>query len=115
MEKMTYKMALSYVLDNCETPADVREKLVNLLESVSKKSSSSSDRPSKKQAENQPLMDTLLEAMTFENQTVSDFIKQIPAFKEFSNQKVSYLANSLAKEGKVVKEIIKGKTYFHLA
>ena len=115
MEKMTYKMAITYALDNCELPNEIREKLEALRESISKKSASSSGKPSKKQVENQPLIEKAFEAVTFENQTVSDILKQVPEFAEFSNQKVSYLLNSLAKEKRIIKEVIKGKTYFHLA
>ena len=40
--KVTQKMALGYVLENCEVPADIKEKLEKMLEQVEKKASSGS-------------------------------------------------------------------------
>lgn len=44
--------------------------------------------------------------------TISDLIKEVDGFVEFSNQKVSALCNALAKDGKIQRAVVGRKTYF---
>lgn len=44
--------------------------------------------------------------------TVSELIKEIPAFADFSNQKVSALCNALSKDGKIQRIETSRKTFF---
>lgn len=44
--------------------------------------------------------------------TVTDLIKEVDGFADFSNQKVSALCNALAKDGKIQRAVIGRKTYF---
>lgn len=44
--------------------------------------------------------------------TVSELIKEIPAFTDFSNQKVSALCNALAKDSKIQRIETSRKTFF---
>lgn len=44
--------------------------------------------------------------------TVTDLIKEVDDFADFSNQKVSALCNALAKNGKIQRAVVGRKTYF---
>lgn len=44
--------------------------------------------------------------------TVTDLIKEVDGFAEFSNQKVSALCNALAKDGKIQRAVVGRKTMF---
>lgn len=44
--------------------------------------------------------------------TVTDLIKEVDGFADFSNQKVSALCNALAKDGKIQRAVVGRKTYF---
>lgn len=117
MTKMTYVNALSYVLEKCEMPADVREKLDALKEQQVKRNSSDSGKPTKKQAENVALADALFEVMKRVNKpcTVSEYMAQDETFGAMTNQKVSALMRVLESSGKVVKTTEKRKSYFAVA
>lgn len=44
--------------------------------------------------------------------TVTDLIKEVDGFADFSNQKVSALCNALAKDGKIQRAVVGRKTMF---
>ena len=44
--------------------------------------------------------------------TITDLIKEVDDFADFSNQKVSALCNALAKDGKIQRAVVGRKTYF---
>ena len=111
MEKMTNKKALQFVLDNCIVPDEVQEKLVKMIEQLDKKSSNPK-KPTKAQIENEGYMELILNAMTAEGQTVSELMKTIPEFEDFSNQKVAALVKKLVDAEKIVKTVEKGRSYF---
>lgn len=111
MEKMTNKKALRFVLDNCIVPDEVQEKLVKMIEQLDKKSSNPK-KPTKTQIENESYMELILNAMTAEGQTVSELMKKIPEFEDFSNQKVAALVKKLVDAEKIVKTVEKGRSYF---
>ena len=46
------------------------------------------------------------------NYTISDINKTFSCCTDLTNQKVTSLVNALVKEGKVEREIIKGRSYF---
>ena len=49
-----------------------------------------------------------------ERYTVTELIKGIETIADYSNQKISALLSQLVKDGKVVRTVEKGKTYFAL-
>ena len=114
MEKMTNKKALQFVLDNCIVPDEVQEKLVKMIEQLDKKSSNPK-KPTKTQIENESYMELILNAMSEEGQTVSELMKKIPEFEDFSNQKVAALVKKLVDAEKIVKTVEKGRSYFSKA
>lgn len=111
MEKMTNKKALEFVLNNCIVPQEVSEKLEKMIEQLDKKSSAPK-KPTKTQVENEGYMTLIMEALTEEGQTVSELMKKIPEFEDFSNQKVAALVKKLVDAGKIEKVVVKGRSYF---
>lgn len=112
-EKMTNKKALVYVIENCEVPSEVKEKVEKMIEALDKKSSNRSTKPSKTQEANAELKAILTDFMANnEKMTVSETIKNCSAVSDLSNQKVSRLLNDLVKDGVLDKNVEKGKTYF---
>lgn len=113
--KVTQKMALGYVLENCEVPADIKEKLEKMLEQVEKKASSGSKSMSATQKANAELAEKIVGEME-ENRlyTVTEMLKVLPclAEEEYTNQKISAIMSNLVKEGKVERVIDKRKSYF---
>lgn len=111
MMKMTNKNALAYVVANCEVPVEVKEKLEGMIAQLEKKSSSDR-KPSKTQIENEGYKSLIMDIMSDELMTVTDIMKAVPEFADFSNQKVAALVKSLLTEGKVTKTTEKGRSYF---
>ena len=113
MTKMTYAVALSHVLANCELPEDVREKLVALNESLAKKVSAEK-KPTKTQQENSELADALYTDLLACGKalTVSDMLAEFECVKGMSNQKVSALVRKLKDAGKVEKTVEGRKSLF---
>ena len=113
MTKMTYAVALSHVLANCELPNDVREKLVALNESLVKKASSEK-KPTKTQQENAEVANVLYDEMLACGKalTVSDMLAEFECVKGMSNQKVSALVRKLKDAGKVEKTVEGRKSLF---
>lgn len=114
-KKLTNKSALFYVLENCEIPADVKEKLEKMIESLEKKSSSNGERKmTQTQKDNMVYIDILLNHLS-QNQgkTITECLKEVPEFKEFSNQKLSALMKKLVDSGQVEKRIEKNRSVFY--
>lgn len=117
MEKMTNLKAVAYVLENCELPTDVREKMEKIQASFEKKSSGER-KPTATQQANEGIKDTILVFMEEQPNrlfTISELIKECADLAEFSNQKVSALITQLVSVNKVVKTVEKRKSYFKIA
>lgn len=112
MEKLTNAKALGFVLDNCEIPADVREKIENIKASIEKKNakgSSGSRKPSAKQLENARLKEVVHSALLgAEPMTVTQIIGFVPELSGFSTQKVTPLLTS----DLYTKEKVKGSNFY---
>jgi hypothetical protein len=117
--KMTNKVALQYVLANCELPADVKEKVEKMLVQVEKKNSSKSEgKLTPTQVANEGIKAEILDFMADNPDTVytiSEMLKKIPACAELANQKVSALVRQLVLEGKVKRIEEQRHTYFQYA
>ena len=117
-KKMTNAMALEIALEvmketDAEKYAEVIEKLDKMLAQVNKKSSANR-KPTATQLENEGLREKIVEYLknTGKRLTVSEMMKEIEGLKELSNQRVTSLATSLYKEGKINREVEKRKAYF---
>ena len=117
-KKMTNAMALEIALEvmketDAEKYAEVIEKLDKMLAQVNKKSSANR-KPTATQLENEGLREKIVEYLknTGKRLTVSEMMKEIEGLEELSNQRVTSLATSLYKEGKIDREVEKRKAYF---
>jgi len=115
-KKITKVQALTFVLDNCTLPDDVKDKIKGMINTLSKKSATK--RPSKNQAENEVLKEIVLAVVTDEGATVSEIQtrdERISPVNGISNQRVSALLRALVADNKVVKESAGKKSLFRLA
>ena len=117
--KMTYATALEMVLaiDEVKANDELAEKLTALKESVSKKSTSKSNKPNAKQKANEEIKEKLMEILFAEPTrlfTISEICK-LYTDEELSNQKVSSLIRQLVAEDKVERTEDKRKAYFSIA
>ena len=117
-KKMTNAMALEIALEvlketDAEKYTEVIEKLDKMLIQVNKKSSANR-KPTATQLENEGLRVKIAEYLTNTGKrlTVSEMMKEIEGLEELSNQRVTSLATSLYKEGKIDREVEKRKAYF---
>lgn len=117
-KKMTNAQALEIALEvlketDTEKYTEVIEKLDKMLVQVNKKSSANR-KPTATQLENEGLRAKIAEYLTNTGKrlTVSEMMKEIEGLEELSNQRVTSLATSLYKEGKIEREVEKRKAYF---
>ena len=115
--KMTQKNAIAYVLENCEVPTDVYDKLVSMKAQLEKKSNRSGERkPTKTQIANEGFKACIIDNMEKDRlYTVTELSKEIPFGEELSVQRVSALVRQLKESGKVVRIEEKRKAFFRLA
>lgn len=120
--KLTNKKALEIAITAIETSSfstsdfktdEIVEKLSKMLVQTEKKSSSER-KPTAKQEANKKLEAVILDYLNTqtEGKTVTDMMKEIPELDGMSNQKVSSLVKPLKDGGIIVKEVIKGRSYF---
>lgn len=117
--KMTYATALEMVLaiDEVKANDELAEKLIALKESVSKKSTSKSNKPNAKQKANEDIKEKIMKILFAEPTrlfTISEICKAYTD-EELSNQKVSSLVRQLVAEDKVKRTEDKRKAYFSIA
>lgn len=132
MTKMTKKVALECALcavKNWElkeyrsgddgtvfTADEVVAKLNEMWDAFNKKSSA--EKPlTEQQKQNLGYKNDLLAVLADgKARTATELLKEVPTFPEdMSNQRVSQLLRQLILDGKVKKEIVKGKTLFSIA
>ena len=124
-KKMTQREALSYVLENCELPEKIADKLKAMITQIEKKSASGSGKLTKSQEANAEFKMAIIEEMTANPNkiyTITDLIKSIDVLSEYrdgegnpiSNQKVSALVSQLVKDGKVERITEKRRSYFKI-
>lgn len=126
MTKLTKKVALSYaiaVLSHSEikdeakhSPEDVVAKLTEMLEGLEKKPAGEKGM-TENQKQNVGYKDEILIFLAGHPAvTASEILRGVDSFpKEMTNQRVSALLRQLILDGRVEKEVVKGKTLFSLA
>lgn len=112
-EKMTNKVALSYVLMNYELPADVAEKIEGMLIQLEKRSSAER-KPSARQIENESLKGKIVETMeTNRLYSVGEMLKEFVFFPaDMTPQRLSAIMTQLVSANKVERIVEKRKVYF---
>lgn len=125
MTKLTSKVALSYavaILTNAEVNKDftseqIVEKLNSMIAQLDKKSGSEK-KLTEQQVQNISFKTDIL-ALLFDGKarTATEILNEVPTFEgvNMTNQRVSALLRQLILDGKVVKDIVKGKAYFKIA
>lgn len=103
-KKMTVVNALNYVLDNCDIPEDVSEKLAHMRDQASKRSNSER-KMSPAQVANNALRSALLAEMPIgEYHTLTEWTKLCESAKGLSVNKMNGLFKPL-KDSKVIDRI----------
>lgn len=125
MTKLTSKVALSYavaILTNAEvnkdfTPEQIVEKLNSMIAQLNKKSGSEK-KLTEQQVQNLNFkVDILALLSDSKARTATEILNEVPSFEgtNMTNQRVSALLRQLILDGKVVKDVVKGKAYFKIA
>ena len=103
--------AIKAILANADR-ADLIEFCDHEIERLDNRNSSR--KPTAEQVANDGYKDIIVDYLTevATLKTITDLIKEIDIFADFSNQKVSALCNALAKDGKIQRCVNRRKTYF---
>lgn len=110
---MTNEKALAYVLENCELPAAVAEKITRIHESIAKKKNANGSKKNSEavQAILTEITDTLERGKKY---LVSEISKTVPSLNGASTSKTTSYVNWLREDGKLQRTIEKGKSYYSL-
>ena len=111
---MTNVKAIGFVLENCEIPGDVREKLANIKASYEKKSANK--KPTKTQEENAKyarIIEDILD--TEKGMTVTEIMHSDAVLNNLTNQKVTAILRGMVKDKRVVNVKEGKKSTFVLA
>lgn len=127
MMKLTKKVALSYAVavltdPNLETDAgsefefshgEIVAKLTEMIDGLDKKSTGEKKLTDQQVANLGYKSDILAYLADGQAKTATEILKEIPTFpKDMSNQRVSQLLRQLILDGKMSKDIVKGKAMF---
>lgn len=117
MTKMTQKNAIAYVIENCEMPKEVMEKLVSMKAQLEKRSKNKGEKkPTKTQIANEGHKQVILTNMEPGRlYTITELTKEMPFGEELSTQRVSAIVKQLKDVGAVTRTEEKRKAYFSLA
>jgi len=115
--KMTYVAALTYALENCQMPEEVRDKLT-ALRTQQEKRNNADKKPTKVQVANAGVKELIVSVLRESEKalTVSELMGAHADLSPMvvSTQKVSALLTQLVKAGEVQREEIKRKAYFSM-
>ena len=117
MEKMTNVKALTYVVENCELPADVAEKIGNILTTYTKKSATSADRkPTAEQVKNTEKAEQVVAWINEhkgEKFTVGEILKKCEHCAEIpSTQKLTPMLTKAVDANLIARTTDKGRNYY---
>ena len=125
MNKLTSKVALSYavaILTNAEVNKDftseqIVEKLNSMIAQLDKKSGSEKKLTEQQIQNGSFKTDILILLSDGKARTATEILNEVPNFEgtNMTNQRVSALLRQLILDGKVVKDIVKGKSFFKIA
>ncbi len=112
--KITYVSALSTAIENPSAlTAEEIEKLTALRESIAKRNATKSTKPTKTQVANANYAQDILRTMTKgEAYGIADIRREVESLCDASSQKIAPIMNKLVDEGKLSKEIVKGKAVY---
>ena len=108
-DKMTNRKALDYVLENCDLPSDVSEKLSAMLVALDKKSSGTR-KPTANQIANEELKTKIWDSMESGVRYQVKELAKLVGMESF--QKCSALVKQLKDSGAIVRTEDKEVAYF---
>ena len=115
MKQMSYVNAINEALNGNMTP-EVVERLTALRESIAKRNSTKSGKPTKAQIANAEIGEAVIAAMADGvDYTIAEVKGLVPALADATPQKIGPICRKLAEAGKVVEVKVKGKVAYHLA
>lgn len=116
--KTTNKTALTYAIENLhDAPAEVIEKLENMVAQLDKKNAAPRKITAKQEA-NEVVKEAIVDFLSLNSDkgfTCSDLLKEVEALEGRSPQYVSALMRSLLLAGVVSKTTDKRKSFFQIA
>ena len=112
-DKMTNVKALAYVLENCDLPDEISEKVKAMKASFEKRNASKAGKPSKKAAENAETAERVIAAMVEGETYDTNGIKALLGDSDLSPQKVTAVMKVLG--NRIIAEKVKGKAVYRLA
>ena len=117
--KMTNLMALNFVVEHCELPTDVMEKITNIRNSYQKKAEykpTGERKPTATQLANEDLKFSILDFMSDGSEyTIADLAQTVPCLEGVATQKITALMYALLGADKVTKRVEKRKAIFTIA
>ena len=111
--KMTARVALTYVIDNCTMPDEVRAKLVAMLDAAEKKAAAPR-KPSAKAIENAAAANVLRSFLTEEPMSIDAIMAGCSDLEGFSSHRIAAVAGKLVTDGIAKREVVKGKVHYSL-
>lgn len=113
-DRFNQLLSIAAVAENADLVAFINHE-VELLERKNA-SASGTRKPTKTQIANEGIKADIVAQMSEgKSYLISDMIKAFPSISEYPSQKIVALVRQLVNEGKVTREVIKGKAYFALA
>ena len=114
-DRFNQLLALESVKANSDLVAFIEHE-IELLERKNASASNGTRKPTKTQIANEGIKEEILAHMTAgTSYLISDMMKMFPTLAEYPSQKIVALVRQLVNEGKVTREVVKGKAYFTLA
>ena len=113
-DRFNQLLSIAAVAENADLVAFINHE-VELLERKNA-SASGTRKPTKTQIANEGIKADIVAQMSEgKSYLISDMIKAFPSISEYPSQKIVALVRQLVSEGKVTREVVKGKAYFALA
>ena len=113
-DRFNQLLGIAAVAENADLVAFINHE-VELLERKNA-SASGTRKPTKTQIANEGIKADIVAQMSEgKSYLISDMIKAFPSISEYPSQKIVALVRQLVSEGKVTREVVKGKAYFTLA
>lgn len=125
-QKITQKMAINFVLENCEIPENYKAKFKDMLTAIDKKAASSKGKQSKEKKENDEKREVLLTLLsTTEGKSISALAKEYAKALDLeeipSSQRITGLIIPMCDTEKrpnptplVRREVVKGQSLYYL-
>ena len=114
-DRFNQLLNIEAVKNNADLVAFINHE-VELLERKNASASNGTRKPTKTQIANEGIKAEIVEQMSNGvSYLISDMMKAFPSLSEYPSQKIVALVRQLVNEGKVTREVVKGKAYFTLA